>query len=42
MPCGINGLIVGHAFGLDQRLIATSIVWSTLLVVAVGVVVQFA
>jgi predicted permease len=40
MPCGINGLIVGHAFGLDQRLIATSILWSTLLVVAVGVVVQ--
>lgn len=42
MPCGINGLIVGHAFGLDQRLIATSILWSTLLVVAVGVVVQLA
>ena len=40
MPCGINGLIVGHAFGLDQRLIATSIMWSTLLVVAVGVIVQ--
>lgn len=37
MPSGINGLIVGHAYGLDQRLIATVIVWSTSLVVAVAV-----
>jgi predicted permease len=29
MPTGINSLIVGHAYGLDQRLIATIIVWST-------------
>ena len=34
MPSGINSLIVGHAFGLDQRLIATIIVWSTLVVLA--------
>jgi malate permease and related proteins len=38
MPCGINGLIIGHAYGLDQRLIATLIVWSTLAVIAVGLV----
>jgi predicted permease len=39
MPSGINSLIVGHAYGLDQRLIATIIVWSTLrvLVVATGI-----
>jgi len=29
MPSGINGLVVGHAFGLDQRLLATTIVWPT-------------
>lgn len=38
MPSGINSLIVGHAFGLDQHLIATMIVWSTLAVLAVGLV----
>lgn len=36
MPAGINGLIVGHAYGLDQRRIATMIVWSTLLALLVG------
>jgi malate permease and related proteins len=36
MPSGINSLIVGHAFGLDQHLIATMIVWSTLAVLVVG------
>lgn len=36
MPSGINSLIVGHAFGLDQHLIATTIVWSTLAVLVVG------
>jgi malate permease and related proteins len=36
MPTGINSLIVGHAYGLDQRLIATIIVWSTLTVLIVG------
>jgi predicted permease len=29
MPAGINSLVVGHAYGLDQRLIATIIVWGT-------------
>jgi predicted permease len=41
MPSGINGLIVGHAFGLDQRLIATVIVWSTVLAVSVGLGAQY-
>ncbi len=36
MPTGINSLIVGHAYGLDQRLIATVIVWSTMCVLVVG------
>jgi predicted permease len=38
MPTGINSLIIGHAYGLDQRLIATVIVWSTIAVVLAGLV----
>jgi predicted permease len=36
MPTAINSLIVGHAYGLDQRLIATVILWSTIAVVVIG------
>ena len=36
MPTGINTLIIGQAFGLDQRFIATAIVWSTATVLVVG------
>jgi predicted permease len=39
MPTAINSLIVGHAYGLDQRLIATAIVWSTAAALLMGVVV---
>jgi len=39
MPSGISSLLIGHAYGLNQRLIATTIVWSTLLVLIVGSVV---
>ncbi len=39
MPAGINSLIVGQAYGLDQRLIATIIVWSTMAVLLAGLVV---
>ncbi len=42
MPSGVNALLVGHAFGLDQRLIATVIVWSTMAVLLVGLVVSVA
>lgn len=34
MPCGINALVVGHAFDLDRGLIATAIAWSTSIVLA--------
>jgi malate permease and related proteins len=33
MPSGINSLVVAHAYGLDLRLTATSIAWSTAVVV---------
>src|ERR1035437_4683682 len=39
MPTGINSLIVGHAYGLDQRLIATIIVWSTAAALVAGLIV---
>jgi malate permease and related proteins len=39
MPTGLSSLIVGHSYGLDQRLIATSILWSSLVVVVVALAV---
>jgi predicted permease len=39
MPTAVNSLIVGHAYGLDQRLIATAIVWSTAAVIVLGVII---
>lgn len=38
MPCGINGLVIAHAYGLDVGLSAGAIAWSTAVVVTVGVV----
>ena len=32
MACGINGLAVAHVFGLDLRLAASAIAWSTAIV----------
>jgi len=37
MPCGINGLVIAHAYGLDAGLSAGAIAWSTAVVVLVGV-----
>jgi malate permease and related proteins len=34
MPCGINCLLVGHVYGLDMRITAQAITWSTLIAVA--------
>jgi predicted permease len=32
-PVGINTLLIGHAFGLDLRLLAGAVAWSTAVVV---------
>jgi predicted permease len=40
MPTGVNTLVVAHATGLDLRLIATSIVWTTTLVLPVVAVLD--
>lgn len=38
MPCGINTLVVSHVYGLDVRLAARAIAWSTVIALAgVGV-----
>jgi hypothetical protein len=38
MPTGINSLIVAHATGLDLRLCATAVAWTTAVVVATAAV----
>jgi predicted permease len=37
MPTGINTLVVAHVYGLDLRIAAGAIAWSTAIVVAAGV-----
>jgi malate permease and related proteins len=32
MPTGINAMVVSHAYGLDNRIVAETITWSTLIV----------
>jgi predicted permease len=34
MPCGINSLLVGHVYGLDMRITAQAVTWSTTIAVA--------
>jgi predicted permease len=36
MPCGINTMIVTHAYGLDARVSAAAVAWSTAIVVVVA------
>jgi predicted permease len=36
MPCGINTMVVTHAYGLDLRLTAESVAWSTALAIVVA------
>jgi predicted permease len=38
MPCGLNALVIGHAFDLDTGVIATAIAWSTAIVLTVALV----
>ncbi len=39
MPCGVSGLMVGHAYGLDVGLTASTISWSTALVLVVALAI---
>jgi predicted permease len=38
MPTGINAMVVSHAYGLDNRIVAEAITWSTAIVVATALV----
>jgi malate permease and related proteins len=37
MPCGINTMIVTHAYGLDPRIAAGTVAWSTAIAIVVAV-----
>jgi malate permease and related proteins len=34
MPCGVNSIVVAHAYGLDMRIAVGAVAWSTSLVIA--------
>jgi predicted permease len=38
MPTGLNAMVVSHAYGLDNRTVAESIVWSTAIVIAAALI----
>ncbi len=38
MPTGINAMVVSHAYGLDNRIVAEAITWSTAIVVVAALV----
>ena len=40
MPSGINSLVIAHAYGLDLRLTASTLAWSTAIVIAAAVVLS--
>ena len=40
MPCGINTLLVAHVYGLDSRLAAQAIAWTTSIVVVAAIAAQ--
>lgn len=40
MPCGINTLLVAHVYGLDARLAAQAVAWSTAIAVAGALAAQ--
>jgi predicted permease len=41
MPCGLNSMIVAHAYGLDLETTAEAISWTTVLVIGVALVASF-
>jgi predicted permease len=38
MPTGLNSMVVSHAYGLDNQIVAEAVVWSTAIVVAAALV----
>jgi malate permease and related proteins len=42
MPCGINTLLVAHVYGLDVRLAAQAVAWSTAVAVTAALAAEVA
>jgi malate permease and related proteins len=40
MPCGINTLLVAHVYGLDSKLAAQAVAWTTAIAIAVVLIAQ--
>jgi predicted permease len=40
MACGINTVLIAHAYGMDRSLAASAIAWSTAIVVTTGLIVS--
>ena len=40
MPCGINTLLVAHVYGLDSKLAAQAVAWTTAIAVVVALIAQ--
>ena len=38
MPTGLNAMVVSHAYGLDNRIVAEAVTWSTAIVIAAALV----
>jgi predicted permease len=38
MPTGLNAMVVSHAYGLDNRIVAEAVTWSTAIVIAASLV----
>ena len=38
MPTGLNAMVVSHAYGLDNQIVAEAIVWSTAIVILAALV----
>jgi predicted permease len=41
MPTGLNAMVVSHAYGLDNRTVAETVVWSSAIVVLVALIINF-
>ena len=41
MPTGVNNLLLANNYGLDRKLTASAIVWTTMIVAVVGLLLQF-
>ena len=40
MPCGVNTLLVSHVYGLDAKLAAQAVAWTTAIAVVAAIAAQ--